>query len=91
MTHPSTPGLNFRWPYPIEVVELPKVTRVNRIEELGHAPTQSELLLARQAALATGQRELFNRRDLGLRMRRREGFAEGPCHGKCSRAALREA
>jgi membrane protease subunit HflK len=26
------PGLNFRWPYPIEVVELPKVTRVNRIE-----------------------------------------------------------
>ena len=26
------PGINFRWPYPIEVVELPKVTRVNRIE-----------------------------------------------------------
>ena len=26
------PGLNFRWPYPIEVVELPKVTRINRIE-----------------------------------------------------------
>ena len=26
------PGLNFRWPYPIEQVELPKVTRVNRIE-----------------------------------------------------------
>jgi membrane protease subunit HflK len=26
------PGLNFRWPYPVEVVELPKVTRVNRIE-----------------------------------------------------------
>jgi membrane protease subunit HflK len=26
------PGLNFRWPYPIEVVELPAVTRVNRIE-----------------------------------------------------------
>jgi modulator of FtsH protease HflK len=26
------PGLNFRWPYPIEEVELPKVTRVNRIE-----------------------------------------------------------
>ena len=25
-------GLNFRWPYPIEQVELPKVTRVNRIE-----------------------------------------------------------
>jgi membrane protease subunit HflK len=27
-----TPGINFRWPYPIEVVEVPKVTRVNRIE-----------------------------------------------------------
>jgi membrane protease subunit HflK len=27
-----TPGLNFRWPYPIEQVELPKVTRLNRIE-----------------------------------------------------------
>jgi modulator of FtsH protease HflK len=26
------PGLNFRWPYPVEVVELPKVTRINRIE-----------------------------------------------------------
>ncbi len=26
------PGLNFRWPYPVEVVEVPKVTRVNRIE-----------------------------------------------------------
>jgi membrane protease subunit HflK len=26
------PGLNFRWPYPIEQVTLPKVTRVNRIE-----------------------------------------------------------
>lgn len=26
------PGLNFRWPYPIETVYLPKVTRVNRIE-----------------------------------------------------------
>lgn len=27
-----SPGLNFRWPYPIETVYLPKVTRVNRIE-----------------------------------------------------------
>ena len=27
-----SPGLNFRWPYPIEEVELPKVTRINRIE-----------------------------------------------------------
>ncbi|MGH6864600.1 MAG: FtsH protease activity modulator HflK, partial [Methyloceanibacter sp.] len=26
------PGLNFRWPYPVEEVELPKVTRVNRTE-----------------------------------------------------------
>lgn len=26
------PGLNFRWPYPIEQVDLPKVTRINRIE-----------------------------------------------------------
>src|SRR5262249_43099925 len=26
------PGLNFRWPYPIEQVALPKVTRVNRID-----------------------------------------------------------
>ncbi|HZP10704.1 FtsH protease activity modulator HflK [Methyloceanibacter sp.] len=26
------PGLNFRWPYPIEEVDLPKVTRINRIE-----------------------------------------------------------
>ena len=26
------PGINFRWPYPIEAVDLPKVTRVNRIE-----------------------------------------------------------
>ena len=26
------PGLNLRWPYPIERVELPKVTRINRIE-----------------------------------------------------------
>jgi modulator of FtsH protease HflK len=26
------PGLNFRWPYPVEQVELPKVTHVNRIE-----------------------------------------------------------
>jgi membrane protease subunit HflK len=25
-------GIHFRWPYPIEVVEKPKVTRVNRIE-----------------------------------------------------------
>ena len=27
-----TPGLHVRWPYPVEVVELPKVTRINRIE-----------------------------------------------------------
>lgn len=27
-----SPGLNFRWPYPIEVVMKPKVTSVNRIE-----------------------------------------------------------
>jgi modulator of FtsH protease HflK len=26
------PGLNFRWPYPVETVMLPQVTRVNRIE-----------------------------------------------------------
>jgi membrane protease subunit HflK len=26
------PGINFRWPYPVEQVELPKVTRINRIE-----------------------------------------------------------
>ncbi|MFO7476859.1 MAG: FtsH protease activity modulator HflK [Methyloceanibacter sp.] len=26
------PGLNFRWPYPVEQVLLPKVTRMNRIE-----------------------------------------------------------
>ncbi|MGE0611754.1 MAG: FtsH protease activity modulator HflK, partial [Hyphomicrobiales bacterium] len=26
------PGLNFRWPYPVETVYLPSVTRVNRIE-----------------------------------------------------------
>jgi modulator of FtsH protease HflK len=26
------PGLNFRWPYPIETVYLPQVTRVNRVE-----------------------------------------------------------
>src|SRR5680860_741157 len=26
------PGLNFRLPYPVEVVELPKFTRFNRIE-----------------------------------------------------------
>jgi membrane protease subunit HflK len=26
------PGLNFRWPYPVEQVELPKVTRISRIE-----------------------------------------------------------
>ncbi len=26
------PGLNFRWPYPIEQVFLPQVTRVNRVE-----------------------------------------------------------
>ncbi len=26
------PGLNFRLPYPVEVVELPKVTRISRIE-----------------------------------------------------------
>ena len=26
------PGLNFRWPYPIEQVELPQVTRINRTE-----------------------------------------------------------
>ena len=25
-------GLNFRWPYPVERVELPKVTRINRTE-----------------------------------------------------------
>jgi modulator of FtsH protease HflK len=25
-------GLHFRWPYPIEQVELPKVTRINRME-----------------------------------------------------------
>src|SRR6516165_12192096 len=33
------PGLNFRWPYPIEQVELPKVTRVNRIEIGMRGPT----------------------------------------------------
>ena len=35
------PGLNFRWPYPIEQVELPKVTRINRIEigMRGSSPT----------------------------------------------------
>ncbi|MGI9381972.1 MAG: FtsH protease activity modulator HflK [Methyloligellaceae bacterium] len=27
-----TPGLNFRWPYPVDTVYLPKVTRVNRTE-----------------------------------------------------------
>ncbi|HYH71282.1 MAG TPA: FtsH protease activity modulator HflK [Methyloceanibacter sp.] len=27
-----TPGLHARWPYPVEQVELPKVTRVNRTE-----------------------------------------------------------
>jgi modulator of FtsH protease HflK len=27
-----TPGLNFRWPYPVETVYLPQVTRVNRVE-----------------------------------------------------------
>jgi modulator of FtsH protease HflK len=26
------PGLNFRWPYPVETVYLPQVTRVNRVE-----------------------------------------------------------
>jgi len=26
------PGLNFRWPYPVEAVYLPQVTRVNRVE-----------------------------------------------------------
>jgi membrane protease subunit HflK len=28
----ATPGLNYHLPYPIEAVELPKVTRVNRID-----------------------------------------------------------
>ncbi len=28
----ANPGLNFQWPYPIETVLLPKVTRVNRVE-----------------------------------------------------------
>src|SRR4029079_9625520 len=36
------PGLNFRWPYPIEQVELPKVTRVNRIEIGMRASTTSD-------------------------------------------------
>jgi membrane protease subunit HflK len=27
-----SPGLNFRWPYPVETVYLPQVTRVNRVE-----------------------------------------------------------
>jgi membrane protease subunit HflK len=27
-----SPGLNMRWPYPIEAVYLPQVTRVNRVE-----------------------------------------------------------
>jgi membrane protease subunit HflK len=31
-TRQLPPGLNFRLPYPIEEVELPKVTRINRIE-----------------------------------------------------------
>ena len=34
------PGLNFRWPYPIEEVELPKVTRINRIE-IGMKPKRT--------------------------------------------------
>ena len=34
------PGLNPRWPYPIEVVELPQVTRVNRIEIGMREPAQ---------------------------------------------------
>ena len=28
----AKPGLNYQWPYPIETVLLPKVTRVNRID-----------------------------------------------------------
>jgi modulator of FtsH protease HflK len=28
----AKPGLNFKWPYPIEAVEFPKVTNVNRID-----------------------------------------------------------
>ena len=28
----TPPGLNFKWPYPIETVEKPKVARVNRVE-----------------------------------------------------------
>ena len=34
----ASPGLNFRLPYPIETVDLPKVTRINRIT-VGYRPT----------------------------------------------------
>ena len=40
----TTPGLNYHLPYPIEAVETPKVTRVNRVE-VGIRSTEEALML----------------------------------------------
>ena len=40
----TTPGLNYHLPYPIETVETPKVTRVNRVE-VGFRSAEEALML----------------------------------------------
>ena len=40
----TTPGLNYHLPYPIETVETPKVTRVNRVE-VGFRSSEEALML----------------------------------------------
>lgn len=48
----ETPGLHFHLPYPIEAVQTPKVTRVNKIE-LGVATSASD-----QASMLTGDSKI---------------------------------
>jgi membrane protease subunit HflK len=59
-------GLNFRWPYPIEKVELPKVTRVNRIEigMRGSSDTRNETTTIRdvpeESLMLTGDENIVD-------------------------------
>src|SRR5262245_7411450 len=53
------PGLNFRWPYPIEQVELPKVTRVNRIE-IGMRDTGTVRDVPEESLMLTGDENIVD-------------------------------
>ncbi len=57
------PGLNFRWPYPIEQVELPKVTRINRTEIGMRGSTDSPRRHDHRARRARGKPDADRRRE----------------------------